>query len=41
MVYAYPIDTELIAKHLKKETNRVYWLGVALGLVFGIILGRA
>ena len=37
MVYAWAMDE--IKKLLKRETDKVFWLGVALGLVGGLILG--
>jgi len=32
---------QIIEKHLRQATNQAYWIGAALGLVFGIILGLA
>ena len=30
---------QFIAKHLKQATNQAYWLGAAIGLVFGAAIG--
>gem|GEM_PF-7032080 len=40
MVYPYPMDKhDATTKRLLKETERSYWLGVAVGVVVGIIIG--
>ncbi len=42
MIYPCNMDQQqVIEKHLKAGTARAYWIGAALGLLFGIIAGLA